>query len=186
MGCHGGFSLDEAVRRTWYNPEEILSSSGLKKGMTFADIGSGEGFFSILAAKVVGETGRVFAVDIDAEAIDQLKLKAAERGLPNLNAVSGEAEKTVFCQTCVDLVFYSMVLHDFHDPVKVLQNAKAMLKPSGVLVDLDWKRKQVPFGPPVQIRFSEEKASELMTQAGLYMVNSRDVGPYHYVVTAKP
>ena len=60
MTCHGGFSLDEITRRSWYNPENILKD--LKRGMTFADIGSGEGFFSILAARKVGKEGTVYAV----------------------------------------------------------------------------------------------------------------------------
>ena len=56
MTCHGGFSLDEATRRSWYNPEAVLKD--LRKGMVLVDIGCGEGFFSILAAKKVGEEGQ--------------------------------------------------------------------------------------------------------------------------------
>jgi ubiquinone/menaquinone biosynthesis C-methylase UbiE len=186
MGCHGGFALDEKTRRAWYNPDQILSESGLQAGMTFADVGSGEGFFSILAAEKIGKTGKVYSVDTDAEAISRLKRKATERGLANIQTLVDEAEGTVFCKACIDVVFFSMVLHDFHDPIKVLQNAKTMLKPSGVLVDLDWKKKQMPFGPPIEIRFSEEKTSELLHQAGFHVLSAKDVGPHHYVVTAKP
>jgi ubiquinone/menaquinone biosynthesis C-methylase UbiE len=186
MGCHGGFSLDEATRRSWYNPEEILNAAGLRKGMVFADIGCGEGFFTLLAAQAVGEAGKVYAVDVDASAIERLKRKASEKGLKNINAVAAEAEETVFCKACADIVFYSMDLHDFNDPVKVLRNAKQMLKASGLLVDLDWKKQEMPFGPPVQIRFSEQKASELMVQAGFKVSSVEEAGRYHYVVTAKP
>jgi len=185
MACHGGFSLDEKIRRTWYSPEEILAKAGLKEGLVFADIGSGDGFFSLLAAETVGEKGKLYSVDTDSQAISRLKSKAAERGLKNVYAFAGEAEDVVFCRGCVDVVFFSMVLHDFHDPVKVLQNAKVMLKASGSVVDLDWKKMQMPFGPPVQIRFSEEKARELMEQVGFHVAKVEDVGPYHYVVTAK-
>ena len=52
MGCHGGFSLDEATRRSWYNPEAILKDAGLAAGMIFVDVGCGEGFFSLLAARM--------------------------------------------------------------------------------------------------------------------------------------
>jgi ubiquinone/menaquinone biosynthesis C-methylase UbiE len=185
MACHGGFSLDEKARRAWYSPEEILSKAGLKDGIVFADIGSGDGFFSLLAAETVGETGKVYAVDADAQAISRLKSKASERGLKNVHALVGEAENVVFCRGCVDVVFFSMALHDFHDPVKVLQNAKVMLKASGCVVDLDWKKMQMPFGPPVQIRFSKEKARELMEQVGFHVASVDDVGPYHYILTAK-
>ena len=138
MGCHGGFSLDEATRRSWYNPEAILQD--LHAGMVFVDVGCGDGFFSILAAKKVGANGKVYAVDIDASAIEKLKQKAKAEGLKNITAKVGRAEDTVFCKKCADFVFYSMDLHDFADPAKVLQNAKQMIKPTGQLIDLDWKK----------------------------------------------
>jgi ubiquinone/menaquinone biosynthesis C-methylase UbiE len=154
--------------------------------MVFMDIGCGYGFFAIPAAELVGEKGRVYAVDIDDSAIDRLKRKAAEKGLRNLTATVGAAEETVFCDECADMVFYSIVLHDFRDPAKVLRNAKKMLKPSGTLVNLDWKKKPMLFGPPVHIRFSEEQASNLIKQAGFRIESVRDAGRYHYIITAKP
>ncbi|MFB3889090.1 MAG: class I SAM-dependent methyltransferase [Candidatus Bathyarchaeia archaeon] len=186
MGCHGGFSLDEAVRRTWYNPEAILKDAGLGSGMVFADVGSGDGFFTLLAARMVGETGGVFAVDTDALAIEQLRTEAAKQGLRNVHAEVAAAEETAFCHGCVDTVFYSMVLHDFKDPARVLSIARYMVKPSGKLVDLDWKKLQMPLGPPVSIRFSEQTASELLRRAGFRVQSVKDVGPYHYLIVAKP
>jgi ubiquinone/menaquinone biosynthesis C-methylase UbiE len=184
LGCHGGFSLDEATRRSWYNPEAILQD--LKVGMVFVDVGCGDGFFSLLAAKKVGANGGVYAVDVDPSGIEKLKNKAKAEGLTNIEAKVGKAEDTVFCKACADFIFYSMDLHDFHDPAKVLQNAKQMVKPGGQLVDLDWKKQQMSFGPPVSIRFSEEYASGLMRSAGFVVTDVRDAGLFHYVVTAKP
>jgi ubiquinone/menaquinone biosynthesis C-methylase UbiE len=185
MTCHGGFSLDEATRRTWYNPEVILKDAGLRAGMVFMDVGCGEGFFALLAAKTVGESGIVYAVDVDAEAIERLKAKAETQHLTNIRATVGLAEETVFCTACADVVFYSMVLHDFKDPAKVLQNAKKMLKPTGKLVNLDWKKMQVPFGPPFKIRFSEQDAMGMLKISSFSVTDVKDAGPYHYVVTAK-
>jgi ubiquinone/menaquinone biosynthesis C-methylase UbiE len=149
-------------------------------------MGCGDGFFSILAAKKVGEKGKVYAVDFDASAIEKLNRKAKTEGLENIVAQIGAAEETVFCNTCADFVFFSMVLHDFTDPTKLLQNAKQMIKPSGKLVDLDWKKQDMAFGPPVKIRFSEEHASSLIRKAGFQISSVHDVGRYHYVVAAKP
>lgn len=183
-GCHGGFSLDEATRRSWYSPEEALA--GLKEGMTFVDVGCADGYFSILAAKKVGPDGKVFAVDIDGARVEMLKDKAQEQGLENIIAVVGKAEETVFFEGCADMVFYSMDLHDFDDPQKVLENARLMLGPSGVVVDLDWKKIKMDFGPPEDIRFSEEKVAEMLNKAGLKVESTRTVGPYHYLIVAKP
>ncbi len=183
MGCHGGFNLDETTRRSWYNPEAILQD--LKRGMVFIDVGCGDGYFSILAAKKVGANGKVYAVDTDASGIDKLQQKAATEGLKSITTKVGRAEDTVFCKQCADFILCSMDLHDFDDPAKVLHNAKQMIKPSGVLVDLDWKKQEMPFGPPVAIRFSEEKASGLIESAGFKVADVKDAGPHHYMVRAK-
>lgn len=173
------------MRRTWYNPEKILKEIGLRKGTVFVDVGCGDGFFTLLAARALGEQGIVYAVDVDAESIERLKAKAEEQHLTNIRVKVAAAEETVFCKTCADVVFYSMVLHDFKDPAQVLRNAKKMLKPSGTLVDLDWKKMQMPFGPPVDIRLSEQQASKLITQAGFTVESPKEAGPYHYFMIAK-
>ena len=186
MGCHGSFSLDEPTRRSWYNPEAVLSEAGLRSDMMFADIGCGDGFFSILAAQIVCETGTVFAVDSDEKAIERLRSKATQLNLGNIKAVVGTAEKTVFCKACIDLVFYSMVLHDFEAPAQVLLNAKKMLKPSGTLANLDWKKARMPIGPPFAIRFSEQDTLGLLKMAGFNRSKVKDAGLYHYLVMSKP
>jgi ubiquinone/menaquinone biosynthesis C-methylase UbiE len=154
--------------------------------MTFMDIGCGYGFFTIPAATIVGETGKVYGVDVDAASINKLKRDAAEKGLNNIHVEVGAAEETVFCQACADIVFYSIVLHDFRDPAQVLRNAKLMLKPTGKLVNLDWKKKSTEIGPPLQIRFSEEQAASLLKQAGFTVENVKPVENDFYMVTAKP
>ena len=184
MSGHKHFG--EAAIRKWHHPKLNLESIGLRSGMVFMDIGCGDGFFAIPAAQLVGEKGVVYAVDIDAAAVEKLKDKAAEKGLANITATVGAAEETVFCTECADIVFYSRVLHDFSDPAKVLRNAKRMLKSTGTLVNLDWKKKPTMFGPPVRIRFSEEQAADLIKAAGFTIENVKAAGRNFYVVTAKP
>ena len=150
------------------------------------DIGCGYGFFTIPAAQIVGNQGKVYGVDVSASAVDRLKREAAEKGLKNVTATVGAAEETVFCNECADIVFYSIVLHDFRDPAKVLHNAKRMIKPSGTLVNLDWKKKLMSLGPPLHIRFSEEQASNLIKQAGFTIETVKDVEEDFYIVMAKP
>jgi ubiquinone/menaquinone biosynthesis C-methylase UbiE len=151
--------------------------------MTFVDVGCGDGYFSILAAKKVGAKGRVYAVDIDGSRIELLEDKADAEGLGNIVAVVGRAEDTVFCDGCADVIFYSMDLHDFDDPEKVLANAAAMLRPGGKVVDVDWKKMQMDFGPPYEVRFSEQKAKEMLESAG-FTAEAAEAGPYHYMITA--
>jgi ubiquinone/menaquinone biosynthesis C-methylase UbiE len=184
MGCHGGFFLDEETRRSWFNPEKVLEEMGLHLGMVFVDVGCGEGFFTLLAAQVVGETGKVYAVDTDPLAIERLRYKASEKGITNVTAIVGKGEETVFCDSCADIVFYSIVLHDFNQPSRVLANAHRMLRHSGKLVNLDWKKKHTRHGPPSRIRFSETQAQQLIEAAGFKIEKVKDVGSDHYLITA--
>jgi FkbM family methyltransferase len=177
------FNLDENTRRSWYSPEALLIE--LKEGMTFVDVGCGDGFFSLLAAKKVGPNGRVYAVDIDAARIEILQKKANAVGLKNIVVAIGRAEDTVFCEECADIVFYSMVLHDFEDPVQVLRNAKLMLHQNGRVINLDWKKTKTDFGPPIDIRFSEQQVIDMLQSVG-FCTETSEAGSYHYIIQGIP
>lgn len=178
--------IDETERRKEQNPEAILLGAGLKSGDVFADIGCGNGFFTMPAARIVGPKGTVYGVDINDEAIDDLRRKAAVEGLTNLELFVAKAEETIICHGCLDIVFFGIVLHDFQNPLKALQNARKMIKPQGKLVNFDWKKIAMPFGPPVSIRFDEQTATELIESAGFKVETTDASSKYHYVITAKP
>ncbi|MFH0913947.1 MAG: class I SAM-dependent methyltransferase [Chloroflexota bacterium] len=178
--------FDDEERRNWQNPEAVLAEIGLKPGDTFMDIGCGGGFFTLPAARLVGERGKVYGVDTDSESLERLAQKARREGLQNLELVVGRGEETIICQACADVVFFGIVLHDFDDPVKVLQNARRMLKPVGRLVNLDWKKEPMSLGPPLGKRFTEEKAVSLIESAGFKVTTVKDSGKLHYLVIALP
>jgi ubiquinone/menaquinone biosynthesis C-methylase UbiE len=180
------FQSSDPERQQWQNPEKILTGAGLGQGKTFIDIGCGEGFFSIPAARIVGSTGHVYAFDINEEAIHQLAIQAREEQLDQLIPMTGTGEDTVLCEGGADMVFFGIDLHDFEDPEKVLQNARIMLKTGGKLVDLDWKAQPMEFGPPLEKRFSKEKAMTLIESAGFQLLSADEAGPYHYLIIATP
>ncbi|MDV4342636.1 class I SAM-dependent methyltransferase [Methanoculleus sp. YWC-01] len=177
---------DEGGRRRWQHPESILEGIGLVSGATFIDVGCGEGFFALPAARMVGPHGRVCGIDIDAEALDLLQEKAFSEGLDNVVLHRGMAEEIVLCDGCADVVFFGIDLHDFIDPVRVLENARQMARSTGMVVDVDWKKEPLPLGPPPAKKFSTEHAASLMAEAGLWVTAVAESGPYHYVITAMP
>ncbi len=187
MDQHGTWHYwDETWRREWQNPEAILEKIGLKPGQTFMDIGCGAGFFTLPAARITGPKGKVYGVDSQSDAIDEIRKKAAAGGLTNLELKVGRGEETLLCHACADIVFFGIVLHDFQDPAKVLENAHPMLKPDGKLANLDWKKVDMSFGPPLSKRFDEATASRLIEQSNFKVESVKDSGKYHYLVIAKP
>lgn len=185
MSRHKHFHLEADIeRRKWQNPEAILTEIGLRPGMSFVDVGCGNGFFILPAAEMVGKTGKVIGIDIDSKWLQILQQKALEKSLRNLEIILGRAEETVPVRKSADVVFYGMVLHDFDDPDKVLANAKIMLKKGGTLADLDWVKEETPVGPPVEIRFNEQKASSIIERHGFKVVSATKSNPYHYLILA--
>jgi ubiquinone/menaquinone biosynthesis C-methylase UbiE len=178
------FRSDDPERRQWQDPEKILTSIGVAPGMVFIDVGCGDGYFALPAARRVRPSGKVYAVDSDAAAIERLRDQVAREGLDNLFSEVREAEETVVGEGCADYVFFGIDLHDFEDPAQVLLNAKKMLRPHGHLIDLDWKDVSMDFGPPQQKRFSIDKARYLIESAGFTIASVTDAGPYHYLIIA--
>ena len=184
MEHFGGILRDEQERRKWQNPENVLAEIGLKPGITFADIGCGQGFFTIPAAKIVGKSGKVYASDISKINIQKLREKVDAAGLTNVIMETGKAEDLILCNACADIVFFGIVLHDFENPSKVLTNAHSMLKKTGKLIDLDWKQEPMEFGPPLHIRFGEEKVKQLLETSGFKVLLTKKSGLYHYIIVA--
>lgn len=166
------------------DPDAILSKAGLKPGMTFVDIGCGQGYFALPAARIVGPKGRVYGIDVDEEALKLIDRKASDAGL-NIKTITGEAESAVACEGCADIVFFGICLHDFQVLEKVLANAWRMLKPGGRLADLDWKKAPMEGGPPLNIRFSERKASKLIGDARFKVESVEDISGRYYLILSK-
>ncbi len=185
-GSKRRFRHDDEERKKWMDPEAILEDIGLEPGTAFADLGCGEGFFALPAARMVGETGHVYAMDINPEAVERLAETATEEGLANISVMTGAGEDDIFCEACADVVFLGVVFHEFHDASLALRNARAMLRPGGRLIDLDWKKKPTEKGPPLEERVDEDMAVRLISKAGFKVETVKDMGPWHYLITARP
>ena len=183
---HRRFPPDDPERRHWQDPGHVLAAIGVAPGMTFLDVGCGEGYFALPAARRVGPSGRVCGIDVNGEAVSCLRNRAAEEGMGWVSARAGAAEETLLCSGCGDVVFFGISLHDFSDPERVLRNARRMVREGGLLADLDWHARQMPLGPPQEKRFLPEYALALIRKAGFHPVSLQDCGPYHYLILARP
>lgn len=174
----------DSERSQWQPAESILDIIDVQQGTTFIDVGCGDGYFAIPAAKRVGPQGRVLGIDVNSATLARLQKKANSESITNLELTAGMAEEYMLCENCGDIVFLGNNLHDFNNAAQVLHNARKMLKPSGKLVSLDWKKKPILFGPPFHIRFSQQEAIDLIIGAQFKITQVQDVGPYHYLIVA--
>src|SRR5690606_27290839 len=99
---------DDVERRKWQNPDEILAGLGPAPGWVVADIGAGDGFFTLPAARMVGPRGAVYAVDTSVGRLNRLHETAEEEGVENIRIRAGAAEEFVICEGCADLAFFGI------------------------------------------------------------------------------
>ena len=120
----------------------------MKEGTVVADIGAGDGTYSILAAETVGPSGRVYATEIDKEKLQALKAEAAKRKMKNIVVVEGSADDTKLPSSCCDTIFLRHVYHHLTEPQDFDRNLVRSLRPGAYLAIIDFPPR--PNLPPVE------------------------------------
>jgi ubiquinone/menaquinone biosynthesis C-methylase UbiE len=170
---HKGKSSEQVLNRG-----AILRALSLIPGQTILDAGCGNGYMAKEFALVLKGTGKVYALDVDTEAIATLR---AETEGTIVEAMEGDVTKrTPLEASSIDLIYLSTVFHGFSsDQIAGFRSeATRLLKPHGRLAIVEIQKAQTPFGPPLDIRRSPE---ELKREVGLFPLKTVDVGPYFYM-----
>jgi ubiquinone/menaquinone biosynthesis C-methylase UbiE len=125
------------------NPYKLLEAAGLKRGQKVLEVGCGPGFFTIPAAHIVGEEGRVYAVDVNPYAIERVRGKIARDGIKNVVPLLANASDTGLPEYSIDFAFMVGLPHIVGGREAVLSEIHRILKPGGVL---SYKRTRGPGG----------------------------------------
>jgi ubiquinone/menaquinone biosynthesis C-methylase UbiE len=179
--------LEDPQRLRWLPPAEILSHLPLAPGMKIADVGAGTGYFSIPMARAVGESGEVYAVDLQQEMLDFLGEKLAKEGAPgNISLLRGNASHLPLPASAAHLTFYANVWHELENHDTAFAEALRISVSGGKIAILDWRDDVAPPpGPPQEHRISSESLVSFLNTKGCRNVGSRHVGQYGYLVTAE-
>jgi len=122
------FSLDNRIRRFFQNPEELLGRF-IHEGQTVIDIGCGSGFFTLPMARLVGENGRVIAVDIQKGMLDKVDHNAKKAGLQSRIQLHQSREDRLEVTEKVDFALAFWMVHEVPDTRKFLVQVRDILKP---------------------------------------------------------
>ncbi|MBI5599489.1 MAG: class I SAM-dependent methyltransferase [Deltaproteobacteria bacterium] len=159
----------------------LLEEAGLKKGMVFADIGCGPGFFVLPASRIVGESGIVYAVDTQEEMLAELKKRAFS---PNIVPVKSGENTIPVDDGKVDFALLAYVLHEAESKPLFLGEVKRILKDGGKVLVLDWEKKEEDHGPPFEERVPRLEAVGLVKDGGFDISGISSFNPSHYRIEA--
>jgi cyclopropane fatty-acyl-phospholipid synthase-like methyltransferase len=117
--------------------ERVMDLLGIKQGSSVADIGAGSGWFTVRAARRVGGSGMVYAVEINQNFLNHIKARAEREGLPNIQTVLGKEDDPVLPSQSVDAVLLLKTYHEIAQPVRLLSRLRAAMKPNALVGIID-------------------------------------------------
>jgi len=156
MGYYGASWLERPERKDEEKTDRVLAALELKPGMKVADVGAGSGYYSSRIAERVGPQGTVYAVDIQPEMLDFLRMQMKQRRVTNVTPVLGTETDPKLPAGALDLAVMVDVYHELEYPYEMLAAIVKALKPAGRVVFVEFRGNE----PSVPI-----KALHTMTEA---------------------
>ncbi|MFH0803690.1 MAG: class I SAM-dependent methyltransferase [Candidatus Tagabacteria bacterium] len=174
------------------NPAKVIENLDLGPAMTVADFGCGSGHYAIEAAKKVGKSGKVYALDIQQEMLSFVRSQAKLMGLINIETVRADLETpnaTNLRENSVDLVIISNILFQAENKKQIIQEAFRILKSGGRTATVEWDvenqaaspdGRQGIFGPQTEKRVTPQNVKDLFAESGFIFEKEFNPGEHHF------
>lgn len=147
--------LNEDARDRVGEAETVMRLAGIAPGMWVADVGAGEGYYTVRLAPIVGRWGRVLAQDIVPETRDNLARRVERERLDNVAVKLGEPNDPMLPARSFDRVFLIHMYHEVQRPSEFLWHLRDSLKPGGSAVVVDADRPTDQHGTPPRLLICE-------------------------------
>jgi len=165
------------------NPEYIITQLGLREGMRIADFGAGSGAYSKVASPRVGNSGKVYAIEVQKGLVKKLESDVKKWGLSNIECLWGDIEKrggTKIADKSLDAIIISNVLFQAEDKYGLIDEAKRILKQDGKVLLIDWSDSFAGMGPAPEHVVNEEMAKDLFKKRGFRVLENISTSVHHY------
>jgi ubiquinone/menaquinone biosynthesis C-methylase UbiE len=178
--------LEGEDRAGWQAPDRVVKALRLPAGATVCDVGVGPGYFALRMARVVGDRGAVYAIDVEPRMLDILRQRIREIGAVNVRPILARGLRGALPPRRCDLILVVNTFHHFPDGVAYLRRLAGRLAPAGRIVNIDFREGELPVGPPPAHKVSRSDFLAMAGRAGLGLVREHRFLPYQYFLELAP
>ena len=174
-------ALEDPKRDAYQKPHEVIEALALKPSEVVADIGSGSGYFTFRLAQHVA---RVYAVDINKDMLAHVQKRMGELKVTNVTPILAAPNDPSLPEP-VDRFLIVDVWHHIEDRAGYLALTKKLLKPGGQVVMIDFHKRDLPVGPPAEMKIAREDLLKQMEANGFELAAEHTFLPYQYFMVFK-
>lgn len=160
----------------------------VKPGSSFLDLACGAGRYTIELAKIIGEEGIVYAVDLWKEGIEALNNEIEAQNINNIRTMVADISKKIpLEENSIDACLMATIVHDLSENAREasIREIVRILKPGGMLNIIEFKKIDRGPGPPMNIRMQEEEVESVVSMHGFTKVYGGEAGAFNYIVKFK-
>ena len=173
--------FDDPKRDAFQKPDETIAALAITAVMTVADLGAGTGYFTKRLSAAVGETGTVYAVDVEPNLVVHLRDRAEREKATNVIPVLASLDDPRLPARAVDLVLIVDTFHHLDHRLAYLSRLRTRLREGGRIAIIDWKEGNLAQGPPPDHKLARAQVVKEMKEAGYELAAEPAIGlPYHY------
>lgn len=168
---------------SFLDPERIVSYLGLKQGMAAADFGAGHGHFTIPMARLVGQEGKIYALEIQKNTLEVIRSKARLEHLLNIEVIWADIELqrgSKLHDSSLDLVLAANILFQAESKDAVFKEAGRTLKTGGKFAVIEWDETPFPGGPSSNLKMPKDAVKKLALENSFEIDREFEAGSHHY------
>ena len=162
--------------------QTLLNALHVKPGQTVCDMGCGNGYYTLELARMVGQRGKVLAVDIQPEMLSLLNQRAAKADIENIEPILGTLIDPKLPAASLDVILLVDVYHEFSHPEHMLRAMRDSLKPKGRLVLVEFRLEDPEVPIKLLHKMSKKQILKELLPNGFKLVEQFDELPWKHVM----
>lgn len=181
--------LDSSERDQYQKPSQVIEALGLRPGMAVADLGSGSGYFTRRFVEAVGESGQVYAIDVEPEMLAYVKDSLVHLHIPyTAEFILARPDDPKLLIESVDVIFLCNVFHHLEDRITYFRNVRPALKAGGRLAIIDFypDERSGELGFPKRHLVPHDTVVQELTAAGYQVHREHGFLPRQYFLEFVP